>query len=187
MRKIMACLDVGSDSIKLVVGEMVKKKLNILAACEEPSLGVDKGIVQDANALLEPVSNVIRKCEEIIGLKIRQMIVSVPAVNATYAVVNGSIEIENEGNLIEGKDVIRVMQKAIKSRRSENYEYISMMPTSFALDDDRVVKDPKGLTSKVLSVKGVMVSTPKKNIYPVLAVLERLNVDIEKLRENYLI
>ncbi|MBQ8659767.1 MAG: cell division protein FtsA [Bacilli bacterium] len=178
MRKIMACLDVGSDSIKLVVGEMVKKKLNILAACEEPSLGVDKGIVQDANALLEPVSNVIRKCEEIIGLKIRQMIVSVPAVNATYAVVNGSIEIENEGNLIEGKDVIRVMQKAIKSRRSENYEYISMMPTSFALDDDRVVKDPKGLTSKVLSVKGVMVSTPKKNIYPVLAVLERLNVDV---------
>ena len=178
MRKIMACLDVGSDSIKLVVGEMVKKKLNILAACEEPSLGVDKGIVQDANALLEPVSNVIRKCKEIIGLKIRQMIVSVPAVNATYAVVNGSIEIENEGNLIEGKDVIRVMQKAIKSRRSENYEYISMMPTSFALDDDRVVKDPKGLTSKVLSVKGVMVSTPKKNIYPVLAVLERLNVDV---------
>ena len=29
MRKIMACLDVGSDTIKLVVGEMVKKKLNI--------------------------------------------------------------------------------------------------------------------------------------------------------------
>ena len=34
MRKIMACLDVGSDTVKCVVGEMVKRKLNILAVAE---------------------------------------------------------------------------------------------------------------------------------------------------------
>ena len=178
MRKIMACLDVGSDTVKLVVGEMVKRKLNILAACEESSSSVVNGIVEDANALIDPIRNVIQKCEEMIGLRIRQMIVSVPANNATYSVVEGSINIENEGNLIEGKDVISVMQKAIKTRRSESYEYISIMPTSFTLDENRVVKDPKGLTSKTLAVKGVMVSTPKKNIYPILAILERLNIDV---------
>ena len=97
---------------------------------------------------------------------------------ATYAVVTGSVAITNEGNLIEGKDVIRVLQKAVKSKKSEELEYISMMPTSFSLDDDRIVKDPKGLTSKTLAVRGVMVSTPKKNIYPILACLERLGVDV---------
>ena len=61
MRKIMACLDVGSDTVKLVVGEMVKKKLNILAVAEAPSRGVKEGIVEDANSLLEPLKNVIQK------------------------------------------------------------------------------------------------------------------------------
>ena len=178
MRKIMACLDVGSDTIKCVVGEMVKRKLNILAVADTPSKGLKNGLVEEPNLLLEPLREVIQKCEEIIGLKIRQMIVSVPAINANFAVVTGSVNITNEGNLIEGKDIIRVLQKAIKSKKSTDLEYISMMPTSFSLDDDRIVKDPKGLTSKTLAVRGVMVSTPKKNIYPILACLERLGVDV---------
>lgn len=178
MRKIMACLDVGTDTVKLVVGEIVKKKLNILAVAEAPSNGVKEGIVEDANALIEPLKNVIQKGEEVIGLPIHQMIVSVPATNASYSVVMGNININNEGFLIDGKDIIHVIQKAVKSAKNDNLEYISMIPTSFALDDNRVVKDPKGLTSKTLSVRGVMVSAPKKNIYPILACLEKLGVDV---------
>ncbi len=179
MRKIMASLDVGSDNVKLVVGEIVKKKLNVLAVAESESFGVKNGIVEDPNQLLEPLQNVILKCEEVIGLKIKQMIVSVPAMNSEFQVVTGSVSINNEGNLIEGRDVIRVLQKAIKSsKENENLEFISLIPTSFSLDDNRIVKDPKGLTSSVLSVRGVMVSTPKNNIYPVLACLEKLGVDV---------
>ena len=178
MRKIMACLDVGSETIKCVVGEMVKKKLNVLAVAEVPSNGVKNGIVYNPNLLLQPLRNVIQKCEEIMDLPIKQVIVSVPANDAVFSVVTGTIKISNEGNMIDGKDVIRVIQKAVKSNRDENLEYISMMPTSFSLDDIRIVKDPKGLTSKGLSVRGVMISTPKQNIYPVLACLERLNIDV---------
>ena len=178
MRKIMACLDVGSDTIKLVVGEMVRKKLNILAVAEALSKGVKKGIVQHPNNLMEPLQNVIQKCEEVIGLKIRQMIVSIPAIDANYAVVTGSVNITNEGYLIEGKDIIRVLQKAIKSKKDEELEFVSIMPSGFALDDNRIVKDPKGLTSKVLSVKGVIASVPKKNIYSILSCLEKLNIDV---------
>ena len=67
MRKIMACLDVGSDTVKCVVGEMVKRKLNILAVAEVPSKGVKHGIVEDPSSLLDPLKSVIQKCEESIN------------------------------------------------------------------------------------------------------------------------
>ena len=67
MRKIMACLDVGSDTVKCVVGEIVKRKLNVLAVAETPSKGVKYGIVEDPNSVLDSLKNVIQKCEEIIG------------------------------------------------------------------------------------------------------------------------
>lgn len=178
MRKIMACLDVGSDSIKLVVGEMVRKKLNILAICDTPSFGVENGLVRESKKLLESIGIVVKKAEDMIGLKIRQMIVSVPSNNACFAAVTGTVNVESESNLVSGKDVIRSLNAAIKSRRSEMLEYISIMPTSFTLDDNRIVRDPKGLTSKTLTVRGVMVSTPKKNIYPILICLEKLNIEV---------
>ena len=178
MRKIMACLDIGTDTIKCVVGEMVKKKLNILAVSETPSNGMVDGLVSDANLLIEPLQSVIKQCEEVVGLPIRQAIVSVPAHDAYYNIVSGFINIDNDGFLIEGKDVIKASQQAIKKGRIEGMEYISMMPTSFSLDDDRVVRDPKGLTSKTLGVRGVMVSTPKRNIYPILACLEKIGIEV---------
>jgi len=179
MRRIMACLDVGSDTIKLVVGEMNKKKLNILAVSELESVGVKNGYVEDPNLLLEPLKNIIKKCEEIIGLSIKQMVVAVSSNKASFEVVTGEIPITNDGNLVQGKDVIKVMQQAISNRKkTDELEYISLMTTSFSLDDNRIVKDPKGLTSKALAIRGVLSSTPKRNIYPILACLERLGIDV---------
>ena len=178
MRKIMACLDVGSDTVKLVVGEMVKKKLNMLAVCEAPSVGVKDGIVLDCEKVSSSISKVIKDAEGIVGLKIRQMIVSVPSNKASFAAVTGSVNIENEGNLINGKNIIRALNVAIKSKKTDSMEYVSIMPTSFSLDDDRVVRDPKGLTSKTLTVRGVMVAAPKENIYPILECLEKLKIEV---------
>ena len=87
MRKIMACLDVGSDTVKCVVGEMVKRKLNILAVADAPSKGVKYGIVEDPSSLLDPLKNVIQKCEEIIGLRLKQVVVSVPAI-LTFTIIS---------------------------------------------------------------------------------------------------
>ena len=40
MRRIIASLDIGSDTIKLVVGEIYRNKLNILSALDTPSRGI---------------------------------------------------------------------------------------------------------------------------------------------------
>lgn len=178
MRKIMASLDFGSDSIKLVVAEMVRKKLNILSVAETPSNGMKEGVLVNPNEVLTSVKSVIKKCEDVIGLKIRQVIVGISSKNVNFSVVNGSVNINSEGNLITGVDVIRVLSSAIKGRIDDDREFITLMPTSFTLDDNRVVRDPKGLTSTKLDVRGVLITVLKKNVYPILACLERLNIDV---------
>lgn len=179
MRKIMACLDVGSNAVKLVVGEMAKKKLNILAVADSPSNGVTGGIVTDPSALSSSIRDVITRCEEMVGLPIKQMIVCVPSNNANFSAAVGKTIITNEGNLIEGRDISKCIGNAVKNTKlDENYLYICMMPTSFILDDQRIVKDPKGLTTKELTVRGVIASAPKENIYPILACLEKIGIEV---------
>ena len=45
MREIISALDIGSSTVKLVVGEIFKDELNVLAVSEVKSSGVKKGII----------------------------------------------------------------------------------------------------------------------------------------------
>ena len=178
MKKIMASLDVGSDTVKLVVGEMVKRKLNILAVAEAPSVGIKKGIITEPEELLEPLKEVFSRCEEIVGLSIRQVIVTVPSYDAEFCVSEGSTKVMNEDKCIVGADIIRALQASVRGKVADNMELVSIIPTNFKLDDDRVVKDPKKLIADELTVKSIIVSAPKRTIYPVLTCLEKLNIDV---------
>ena len=78
MRKIIASLDIGSHTIKLVVGEIVRNKLNILACVDTLSRGIKKGFIVNPESAIEALDDVFKKSEEQIGLKITKVIVSVP-------------------------------------------------------------------------------------------------------------
>ena len=45
MRRILASMDIGSNSIKLIVAELVKRKINILAVAETETKGIKNGLV----------------------------------------------------------------------------------------------------------------------------------------------
>ena len=178
MRKIMSCLDVGSDTIKLIVGESLGKKLNILAVTEKKADGIENGLVKDINKFFSSLRSVFSECGSIIGLPIKKTIISVVPHNTIFKVAEASMKIENDNGLISGSDVSKVCRMIYKKYRIENLEGITFMPTLFSLDGNREVKDPKGLTSKVLGVKGVLTMTPQKNIYPIFKCLQKLDVEI---------
>ena len=45
MKEIISSLDIGSSTVKLVVGEMYKDELNVLSASEVKSKGIKRGII----------------------------------------------------------------------------------------------------------------------------------------------
>ena len=77
MRKIIACLDIGSFSIKLVVGEITKNKVNILACAESPSQGIKKGYIVNPESASIAIKDVFSKCENMLGLPIKSVLLCV--------------------------------------------------------------------------------------------------------------
>ena len=47
MRRILSSIDIGTNSIKFVVAEMVGNKVNILCAISETSRGIKNGLVDN--------------------------------------------------------------------------------------------------------------------------------------------
>lgn len=178
MRKIFASLDIGNHTIKLVVGEMVRNRLNVLACVDTPSRGIKKGFIVNLESALEAINDVFKKAEEQVGLKITKVVVSVPSNGFSCFLTEGTISINNEESKVTHNDIEKVLKVAIYNKVLDNQELVTLLPIKYLIDDSIVTENPLGMKSVKLSVKAVAGIVPKKNVLQIVKCLEKIGVTV---------
>lgn len=178
MRKIIASLDIGSDLIKLVVGEITKSKFNILLAINSESQGIKNGYIVNQESFNEVIVDLFKQANEILGLKVRKVIVNVPIFNAKYELVEGTTTITNEEYVINANDIVRSMQSAVYNKVPDNMEMINVIPVIFKVNGEILTREPLGMGAEKLSSKCVLATAPKKGIEPIIKVLEKNDIEV---------
>lgn len=182
MRHIYTSLDIGSDSIKIVVCELFQNKLNLLAATSYKSKGIKKGLITDVELATITIKQAINEVENMINTKINKIIVSVPSYLADYSIIKGEIKIDN--STVTHNDIMNLLEVSIKSSLSNGKEMVTVLPIDFMIDNSNSVVNPVGMIGKSLSCRAVLVSVPKKNIYSVLGVLENIGLEVIDISLN---
>ncbi len=177
MRKFMASLDVGSSLIKLVVGEVVKNKINILACVETPAEGIKKGYVINPESATGCFLEVFKKAEEIIGLPIKKVIATVPAFYTECFLSSGTVPIKDPEHIIKNEDIVRAMQKCVYNKVMDNRELVTVLPTSFKVNDE-IVSNPLNMMAEQMLMKAIVVTIPKKNIEGINNILKSIGVSL---------
>lgn len=175
MKKIYTAIDIGSDTIKFVVGEYFKNKLNILATYEQKAKGIRKGLIVDPNLAINSIKDGIKEINNNLGIDIKKVIVGVPSYNAKFMIVTSEIEIT--GDAITTDDVNNLIKASVYSKVEQDYELITVLPLTFLIDGEKETK-VVGKTCNKLEIKGIMISAPKKNVYSVLSVMEGAGLEV---------
>lgn len=175
MKKIYTAIDIGSDTIKFVVGEYFKNKLNILATYEQKAKGIRKGLIVDPNLAINSIKDGIKEINNNLGIDIKKVIVGVPSYNAKFMFVTSEIEIT--GDAITTDDVNNLIKASVYSKVEQDYELITVLPLTFLIDGEKETK-VVGKTGNKLEIKGIMISAPKKNVYSVLSVMEGVGLEV---------
>ena len=175
MRHIYTCVDIGSDTIKVVVCELYRGRYNLLATSCVQSEGVKKGLITDVELAKKSLKIAFSKAESMLGFKINKTIAIIPSYYSDFKLIKGSINL-NEFK-VTGSDVIEVFQEAMKSEELNEKEMLTIIPIDFVVDNI-VTKEPIGITGKVLSTRSIMVTTPKKNISSVVSILNSIGIDV---------
>lgn len=174
--KFYTGIDIGSDSIKIVVSEFVDHKTNILAATSVRSVGVKKGLIVDPNMVMQSLKLALKEIEEMLGIKIKDAIVNVPIDEVEFTILGGTVAI-SDGE-VTGEDVTNVLKDALLGQEKEDRELVTISPIGFRVDDSENVKDPKGLAGKELEVKAVTTTIPKRNLQQVLSIMQECNINV---------
>ena len=184
MKHIYTSLDIGSDTIKIVVCELYQNKLNLLAANNYKAEGIKKGLITDPDLAMKCIKNAFIETEEMLGIRIKKVIASIPSFNAEYNIIKGSLKIKNEEGIVTTDDIIKSLEVAVKSNPYTSREMITVLPIDYSVDDKTFIKDPKGMQGEVLGCRAVLVTTPKKNVYSVIGLLERIGIEVVDISLN---
>jgi len=177
VKKIYTAIDIGSDTIKFVVGEYYKDKVNVLASHEGKSKGIRKGLIVDPNLAINSIKDGIKEINNTLGINVKKAIVCVPDYNAKFMLVTGEVTIADEDELITSEDVNKVIKTSVYAKLEKDYELITVLPLTFLVDNNKE-ENPIGKNGKKLEMKGIMISAPKKNIYSVLSVMEGAGIEV---------
>ena len=131
MRYIYSCLDIGSDSIKLVVCELYHGRYNLLAASTVKSKGIKKGLITDFNDAKSCIKKCFDQVESMLGFKIKKVIAIIPSYFSEFSMIKGETLVEER---VTSEDIVSVLQKGMV-KLDNSKEMVTIMPVDFILDN----------------------------------------------------
>ncbi|WP_033163730.1 cell division protein FtsA [Sharpea azabuensis] len=178
MKEIYATLDIGSTTLKLVVAEVISANVNILFSSKVTSHGVRKGVITDAEALVEDIKKVVREADEELNITITSVGLVLPSINARIYQGDGITKVNNANDKITIDDVIRALKLSTRFQRNRDEEIVSTIPIHYALDTKSTDKLPLGMRSASLKVDSMIVTSKKKFFYGYLEAVEKAGLEL---------
>lgn len=178
MRKIYTGIDIGSDTIKIVVAEMNKDNFYVLASTSKKSQGIRRGLVVNREKAAESLEEAINDIEKQIGVRIDKAIVTVPSQGRKLKIVSGKYKLKNENSRVSGHDINKTLEDAVSGNVDEEDELVTVIPIVFNVDNKENIFDPRNEEGNELGVKAVIGVAPKKYLYPFMTIFNDCNVEI---------
>ena len=176
MGNVYTGIDIGTNSIKIVVVEKHKNKFNLLASSCKPCSYMKNGEVTNTKGLSTLIKNSKEEIENILGLKIDKAICALDPVGLEMSIVEGKVEVEDPNN-IQGVDISNLLNDVMRKQIFDETELVMSTPIYFTIDGVKKVKDPKGCVGKTLECKIVISSIRKSNMYRILESLKLAGID----------
>lgn len=171
-------LDIGSSSIKVLIGEMSEGQLHVIGVGCVKSNGIRKGAIVDIDATVQSIKKAVEQAERMTGLKIEEVVLGVPANQAMLQFVKGVVAVNSENREITDEDLDRVLESAHAVPISPDRELVNIVPRQFIVDNLDEIKDPRGMIGIRLELDATMITTSKTLLHNVLRCVERAGLNI---------
>ncbi|MBP6859300.1 MAG: cell division protein FtsA [Candidatus Magasanikbacteria bacterium] len=183
---LISGLDIGSNFVRMVVGQVVGKEnnqeeLQILGAAEFPSEGVQKGVISSIEDVVSSISATLERVERMVGVPVDSTWVGISGLHILSQSSKGVIAVSKANNEITEEDVSRAIEAARSIATPLNYEVLHVLPKQYTVDGQTGIKDPSSMTGVRLEVDTQIILGSSSQIKNLTKAVYRAGLDIEDL------
>ena len=174
-------LDIGTNSIKVLVAELRNGELNVIGVSNAKSKGVKDGIIVDIEAAATAIKSAISQAEEKAGISIKSVNVGLPGNLLQVEPTQGMIPVTSDTKEITDQDVENVVKSALTKSMTPDREVITFIPEEFIVDGFQGIRDPRGVMGVRLEMRGLLYTGPRTILHNLRKTVERSGVQVENI------
>jgi len=150
---IIVGLDIGTNTLKILVAQKKGKELEVLRYNQRPSFGLRKGAVVNVEETSKNIRLLISDIERDLGRRINSVFVNLGGSRLYVSPSDGIISVSRANQVISQEDIDRVLQATKAINIPSNEDVLDVFPREFIIDDQKGIKQPLGLTGIRLEAK----------------------------------
>ncbi|RID87257.1 cell division protein FtsA [Peribacillus asahii] len=171
-------LDIGTSSVKVIIGEMVNDTLNIIGVGNVKSMGLKKGSIVDIDETVQSIQKAVEQAERMIGMEIRKVVVGISGNHVDLQPCHGVVAVSSENKEITEHDVMRVKEAAELITIPSDREIIDTVPIHYKVDELDEINDPRGMIGVRLEMRGILITGLRTLLHNSLRCVEKAGLEI---------
>ncbi|MDQ0231263.1 cell division protein FtsA [Metabacillus malikii] len=176
--ELFVSLDIGTSSVKVIIGEMTNDTLNIIGVGNVKSEGLRKGSIVDIDETVHSIKKAVEQAERMVGISLKRVVVGVTGNHVHLQECHGVVAVSSENREISNEDVRRVIEAAQVVSIPPEREIIDVIPRQFIVDGLDEINDPRGMLGVRLEMEGTIITGSKTILHNLLRCVERAGLEI---------
>ncbi|GGE41382.1 cell division protein FtsA [Pullulanibacillus camelliae] len=175
---IYVSLDIGTSTVKVLIGEMTGDSLNVIGIGKADSNGLKKGSIVDIDETVRSIRNAVEQAERMVGSKVQSVIVGVTGNHIQLHPCHGVVAVSSDNREIGDDDITRVMEAAQVMPIAPEREIIDVIHHEFIVDGLEGINDPRGMVGVRLEMKGIVITGSKTILHNLERCVEKAGLEI---------
>ena len=174
-RNIVAGLDIGTASIRIVVCEYKNGSSvpQVIALVKKNSRGLRRGYIVQADEASASIREAKDEAERVAGGKIRQVILGIGGTTLESKIIEGGVIVSRADSEINANDINRAVEASEQGLPdTANKSIIHRVPIAFKLDGKRVTGRPEGLKGSKLEAQVLFITYASNHLRDLVAATE---------------
>ena len=180
-RNIIAGIDVGTHTIRVVVSELVRGNgaPHIIGTGLAESKGLRHGYIVNERDAVESISTAIRTAEKSSGVTIKNAYLSIGGISLESLTSNGTTVISRADSEVTDLDIDKILKSSEDNLPNiQNKKIIDTIPVTFKLDGKEVLGKPQGMKGTKLEVKTLFITCLEQHLNDLVHAVEEAGVDV---------
>ncbi|MCG3411810.1 cell division protein FtsA [Staphylococcus massiliensis] len=171
-------IDIGSSSIKTIVGEKFHNGINVIGTGQTYTSGIKNGMIDDFDIARQAIKDTIKKASIASGIDIKEVFLKLPIVGTE--IFDGENEIEfHQDTELDGTHIEQVLEGIRQDNSVPETEIVNTFPIKFIVDGTNEVSDPKEIVARhSLKVESGAIAIDKSILINLIKCVESCGVDV---------
>ena len=187
---IVTVLDIGSSKICCIIARLKPceesqrlpgrtHRMRVIGIGHQKSRGVKSGVVVDLDRAEQAIRLAVDAAERMAGVTVESLIVNLSAGRLKSDSLSARVNLG--GHEVNQGDIRRVLAAGARQALVADRQVVHSLPVAFSLDEERGVRDPRGMIGGVLGVDMHVLSGVAAPLRNIELAVNRCHLSVERM------